>query len=158
MLEGGVPDRGRRLLRFGTAMRTRTIPAIILVLNGAAARAEDFSGFYAGVNAGYAWGKGRDRSLAAPSVGPGVGLGRNGSGPDLPPSARDAAAAMQRSRQRVTGTTAIRSGRANGGTRANQFAHAIQDAAIGRMNRYPKVIASSQPPKRLSPHWNRSQT
>jgi hypothetical protein len=89
-------------------MRTRTIPAIILVLNGAAARAEDISGFYAGVNAGYAWGKGRDRSLAAPSVGPGVGLGRNGSGPDLPPSARDAAAAMQRSRQRVTGTTAIR--------------------------------------------------
>ncbi|WP_244471516.1 hypothetical protein [Methylobacterium sp. ARG-1] len=73
------------------------MPAILLVLSNAAARAEDFSGFYTGVNAGYAWGKGRDRSFAAPATGPGAEFGRTENDPDLPPSARDAAAALQRS-------------------------------------------------------------
>ncbi len=86
-------------------MRTVLMPAILLVLGNAATRAEDFSGFYAGVNAGYAWGKGRDRSFVAPATGPGAESGRNESGPDLPPSARDAAAALQRSSRIGVGGT-----------------------------------------------------
>ena len=86
-------------------MRTVLMPAILLILGHTAARAEDFSGFYAGVNAGYAWGKGRDRSFAAPVTGPGAESGRNGRGLDLPPSARDAAAALQRSSRSGVGGT-----------------------------------------------------
>lgn len=86
-------------------MRTVLMPAILLILGHTAARAEDFSGFYAGVNAGYSWGKGRERSFVAPATGPGAESGRNESGPDLPPSARDAAAALQRSSRSGVGGT-----------------------------------------------------
>ena len=78
-------------------MRYFLMPTILLVLASVPVRAEDFSGFYAGVNAGYALGKERDRSVGIPVTEPGAGAGRTGTGPDLPPSARDAAAGLPRS-------------------------------------------------------------
>ncbi|SFL65477.1 hypothetical protein [Methylobacterium pseudosasicola] len=78
-------------------MRRLLMPIILFALASAPVRAEDFSGFYAGVNAGYALGNVRDRSVGIPGTEPGAGPGRTGTGPDLPPSARDAAAGLQRS-------------------------------------------------------------
>lgn len=54
------------------------------------ARSEDFTGFYAGVNAGYAFGKGKEDSTPASSIAP---PGRIAA-PSLPPSALNAAKAM----------------------------------------------------------------
>ncbi|MCJ2090727.1 hypothetical protein MKK88_32800 [Methylobacterium sp. E-005] len=73
-----------------SAMRRIVLSALLVVLAGGA-RAEDFSGFYAGINAGYARGHDHDRSMSeAPS--PRVKLEA-----ELPPSARDAALALRRS-------------------------------------------------------------
>ena len=73
----------------------RILPLIVLFLLAGHARAEDFTGFYAGVNAGYGWSRERDRTAGAienrPIAGP------RDSGSDLPPSAQDAAASLRRS-------------------------------------------------------------
>ncbi|MGU3537454.1 hypothetical protein [Methylobacterium sp. A54F] len=71
-----------------------TLPAATMLPDPAAA-AEDFTGFYAGVNAGYATGGGRDRGALVPAPGSAPSPGAA----DLPPSARDAAQAL-RSRDR----------------------------------------------------------
>ena len=81
------------------------MPTILLILALAPARAEDFSGFYAGINAGYAWGKDRDRVETAPYPGSRAGYDRPGAGPDLPPSANSAAAALQRAGRGGAGTS-----------------------------------------------------
>ncbi|MDP4002195.1 hypothetical protein [Methylobacterium sp. NEAU K] len=70
---------------------------IPLVLASTAAQAEDFTGFYAGLNAGYARGEERDRVTGSPAPVPGAAFGRPAAGSDLPPSARDAATALRRS-------------------------------------------------------------
>ena len=61
----------------------------------APALAEDFTGFYAGVHAGYAFGRDADRSgtIALPSAGPAPADER-----DLPPSAASASRAMREGR------------------------------------------------------------
>ncbi|MCJ2126274.1 hypothetical protein [Methylobacterium sp. J-077] len=87
-------------------MRRLLMPTILLVLASVPVRAEDFSGFYAGVNAGYAAGKDRDRVVTAPTAGAGAGSDRPGTGTDLPPSARSAAAGAQRSGRTGSGATA----------------------------------------------------
>lgn len=73
-------------------MRRVVLLSVLLVLAGSA-RAEDFSGFYAGINAGYAVGHGRDRTGTVPSTG--SEAAKPGPGTELPPSARDAAAALR---------------------------------------------------------------
>jgi hypothetical protein len=73
----------------------RILPSIVLFLLAGHARAEDFTGFYAGVNAGYGWSRERDRSPAAAGTNPTAGPRDAGS--DLPPSAQDAAASLRRS-------------------------------------------------------------
>jgi hypothetical protein len=71
------------------------LTTILLIMPCIAAHAEDFTGFYAGVNVGYA--RGRDRAAtAADPV-----LGQPKAGSDLPPSARAATAAV-RSSDRTT--------------------------------------------------------
>lgn len=71
-------------------MRCILLSTLLLVIAGQA-RAEDFTGFYAGINAGYAWGREHDRTTREPRL-PVVERGT-----DLPPSARDAALALRRS-------------------------------------------------------------
>jgi hypothetical protein len=73
-------------------MRRVLLVSVLLVLAGSAC-AGDFSGFYAGINAGYAVGHGRDRTGTVPSTG--SAAAKPGPGTELPPSARDAAAALQ---------------------------------------------------------------
>jgi hypothetical protein len=67
-----------------------------LLLATVPARAEDFTGFYAGVNAGYGWGrettKGVERISRGPAGFPGAGQADDG----LPPSATAAATGLQR--------------------------------------------------------------
>ena len=75
-------------------MRRIAISALALLLTGGRAWAEDFSGFYAGINAGYAAGRERDRTVATPAPGGAAVAGRGRAEGDLPPSAADAAAAM----------------------------------------------------------------
>ncbi|MDP4022370.1 hypothetical protein Q8W71_07035 [Methylobacterium sp. NEAU 140] len=92
-------------------MRRALTPTLLLLaaLAGAApARAEDFTGFYAGINAGYGWGRNRDRSGPARPIAPGPGRAEFGSdsGSDLPPSAAGAAAALRRSAPPARGADA----------------------------------------------------
>lgn len=82
-------------------MRCILFSTLLLVVAGQA-KAEDFTGFYAGINAGYAWGHEHDRTTREsrpPAIEPGT---------DLPPSARDAALAL---RQSEASRTASPSGR-----------------------------------------------
>ncbi|MCJ2070242.1 hypothetical protein MKK75_15780 [Methylobacterium sp. J-030] len=69
----------------------RILISILLLVAAGQARAEDFTGFYAGLNAGYARGHEHDRTTREPHS-----LGVE-PGADLPPSARDAALALRRS-------------------------------------------------------------
>ncbi|MER2268147.1 hypothetical protein [Methylobacterium oxalidis] len=75
-------------------MRALAFLALILVLPLPAA-AEDFTGFYAGVNAGYALGRDRESDLVSPN-GSGPSAGAPGIG--LPPSAVEAARTMREGR------------------------------------------------------------
>ncbi|TXN02907.1 hypothetical protein FV242_12945 [Methylobacterium sp. WL64] len=86
-------------------MRRVLMPTILLILAVAPARAEDFTGFYAGLNAGLASGKSGDRIGTMPNPRPHTGSGRSSAGPDLPPSASSAAAALQRAGRNNAGTT-----------------------------------------------------
>jgi hypothetical protein len=70
-------------------MRRILLSTLLLVIGGPA-RAEDFTGFYAGINAGYARGHEQGRTVNDSPVLPVK------PGADLPPSARDAAQALQR--------------------------------------------------------------
>ena len=73
-------------------MRTALLALIGLAGLATAASAEDFSGFYAGVNAGYAFETGgRDRR----GFGPGPASDGAAADTGLPPSARDASRALQ---------------------------------------------------------------
>ena len=74
-------------------MRRGLLPILLILLAGPA-RAEDFTGFYAGINAGYGWG--RDRARSDMSPGDPTAAGRQNAGPDLPRSALEAAASMRR--------------------------------------------------------------
>ncbi|GJD56703.1 hypothetical protein [Methylobacterium dankookense] len=65
----------------------------LALLAAVPARAEDFTGFYAGLNAGYAFGRGGESRRAAPGPGSATAAGR--TGPDLPPSAAEAARQMR---------------------------------------------------------------
>lgn len=70
----------------------RLAPACLVLLPLAApARAEDFTGFYAGVNAGYAFGRDGSRGLSLAPGAPGAAAPGN----DLPPSAAGAARQMR---------------------------------------------------------------
>ena len=79
----------------------RLVPTATLLglalLAGPPARAEDFTGFYAGINAGYALGREREARAAAPGAGPtgATGTGPAKTGADLPPSAAQAARQMR---------------------------------------------------------------
>ena len=75
-------------------MRRVVLLSVLLVIAGSA-RAEDFSGFYAGINMGRAAGLGRDRTGTVPSTGSALAGAKPATGTDLPPSARDAAAAIR---------------------------------------------------------------
>ncbi|WP_457105025.1 hypothetical protein [Methylobacterium sp. P5_C11] len=72
----------------------RLLSMVLLVLAGSA-RAADFTGFYAGINAGYGRGSAHDRRVSAPATGGASTFAGAQSGPDLPPSARDAAATLR---------------------------------------------------------------
>ena len=72
----------------------RRLP-LLLLLAALPARAEDFTGFYAGVNAGYASGR-ETNTGTAPLVTSGAPSGGNPSATALPPSASAAAAGVQR--------------------------------------------------------------
>ncbi|GJE38389.1 hypothetical protein [Methylobacterium persicinum] len=72
-------------------------PLLLLLLcavSTAPARAGDFTGAYAGVNAGYGWSHERDNGIA-PAVPPGAPATAS-SPPGLPPSATAAAATLRR--------------------------------------------------------------
>ncbi|AWN35367.1 hypothetical protein [Methylobacterium radiodurans] len=68
----------------------RALPCLALLLLAGPAGAEDFTGFYAGVNAGYAFGRDGGRGPAFVPGAPGAAPGT-----DLPPSAAGAARQMQ---------------------------------------------------------------
>ena len=76
-------------------MRRVLLLSALLVLADSA-RAEDFSGFYAGINAGYAVGHGRERTLTVPGSGSAAASTKPDTATELPPSAQDAAAAIRK--------------------------------------------------------------
>ena len=90
-------------MKYSLKKRIAICFMILMILALAPARAEDFSGFYAGINAGYAWGKDRDRVGTVPNPGSRAGNDRPGAGPDLPHSANSAAAALRRAGRSGTG-------------------------------------------------------
>ena len=63
-------------------MRRVVLLSVLLVIAGSA-RAEDFSAFYAVINAGYVVGHGRDRTGTVPSTG--SAAAKPGLGTELPP-------------------------------------------------------------------------
>ncbi|KQP73533.1 hypothetical protein ASF60_08715 [Methylobacterium sp. Leaf113] len=70
-----------------------TVTLVAMITAGSAA-AEDFTGFYAGVNAGYAFGAGeRDARGARPDAASEVAGATAGNG--MPPSAMEASRALQ---------------------------------------------------------------
>lgn len=75
----------------------RLLPLIgSLVLAPVPVRAGEFTGFYAGVNAGYCWD--REETRESGPAAPAYGSGADGSTDNsLPPSASAAAAALRRS-------------------------------------------------------------
>ncbi|WP_430912104.1 hypothetical protein [Methylobacterium sp. sgz302541] len=80
-------------------MRIPMLAAALCLMSvacAAGARAEDFSGFYAGVNAGYGFGRERGDRDAAPGTAP-AGPGAQDDA-KLPPSAASAARAMRSGR------------------------------------------------------------
>ena len=97
IIEGGGSGGAAAFIVSGVPMRRALLSMILILLANSVGRAEDFTGFYAGINAGYAKGAERDRTPSASAPGPGAAIDRTGVGPDLPPSAVGAAAAMRRS-------------------------------------------------------------
>ena len=74
----------------------RRLPLTLLFLLAALpARAEDFTGFYAGVNAGYGWSRDKETGAGAP-VPPGAAPAEGRAASALPPSASAAAAGVRR--------------------------------------------------------------
>lgn len=87
-------------------MRTLLLASLCLVASVIpSAAAEDFTGFYAGVNAGYAFER-RDGSEGRPGTTELGSLGSSESGLDaLPPSAQDASRALQARNRSLGGGT-----------------------------------------------------
>ncbi|MGC5781376.1 hypothetical protein [Methylobacterium sp. NFXW15] len=79
----------------------RRLPLLFLLV-ALPARAEDFTGFYAGVNAGYGWSRDKEAG-AAPDVSPGAPSSESRAATALPPSATAAAAGIQRPGRTTTG-------------------------------------------------------
>ncbi|MGU3464753.1 hypothetical protein ACLBXO_07835 [Methylobacterium sp. C33D] len=77
-------------------MRRLALSTALILLAGGA-RAEDFTGFYAGINAGYGWGHARDGRIAGPASGSAAASAKPDPWADLPPSARNAAVAIRKS-------------------------------------------------------------
>ena len=69
------------------------------------AQAEDFTGFYAGVNAGYAFG--RDKAAQTPDM-PSLSSTRGADDRALPPSALQASDVMQRAGTKAPTSTTVR--------------------------------------------------
>ncbi|MCC0806703.1 hypothetical protein FPV16_10785 [Methylobacterium sp. W2] len=69
------------------------------------AQAEDFTGFYAGVNAGYAFG--RDEGTRRPDM-PSLSSTRGADDRALPPSALQASEIMRGARMKTTTSTTVR--------------------------------------------------
>ena len=75
-------------------MRSLSVVIVVVTLSmggAGAARSEDFTGFYAGVNAGYAFGKDKRDNVHAEGI---ASPGRT-TAPSLPPSALNAARTMK---------------------------------------------------------------
>jgi hypothetical protein len=70
------------------------IAGLVLAAASVPARATDFTGFYAGVNAGYGWE--REKSATKNHAGPGIAVPDARAADALPPSASAAAAALNR--------------------------------------------------------------
>ncbi|MEA1832381.1 hypothetical protein U8607_09815 [Methylobacterium durans] len=85
-------------------MRPVLVLLTILALS-APARAEDFTGFYAGANAGYAFGRDREVDVAPQNS---AGRAATAPGSQLPPSAAEAARAMRAGRGAERGDRPLR--------------------------------------------------
>lgn len=76
----------------------RVVPLVgSLLLPPVTAQAETFTGFYAGVNAGYGWGHEESKGMAKAPASAALPLAADTSGDGLPPSASAAASALRRS-------------------------------------------------------------
>ena len=73
-------------------MHCALLPILLILITGNA-RAEDFTGFYAGLNAGYGWGRDHHGPVTTPDAR--RVIDERSAGPGLPPSASEASASVR---------------------------------------------------------------